>query len=67
MDDVGKEPQDLQPPWEQPQLGLPDVWDNMSNKGPLLKRCEEGDDTDEGSLEDPEQLRQLQPLRVLKE
>ena len=49
VDDVAKEPQYLRLPWEQPQLGLPDVWDNISNKEPLLKRCEEGDDINEGS------------------
>ena len=60
VEEVANELQYLQLPWEQPQLGLADVRDNMSNKEPLLKCCEEDDNTNKGSAEDPEQLKQLQ-------
>ena len=59
VDEVAEELQYLQLPWEQPQLGLADDRDNMSNKEPLHKCCMEDDDAIKGSAEDPEQLKQL--------
>ena len=59
VDEVAKEPQYLQLLREQPLLGLPNVWDNMSNKGPLLKCCEEGDDINKAGLKGQPVLQSL--------
>ena len=48
VDEVAEELQHLQLPWEQPQLGLADDRDNMSNKEPLHKCSEDGNDAIKG-------------------
>ena len=49
MAEVAQELQHLQLPWEQPQQGLADNRDNMSNKEPLHKCCEEDNDAIKGT------------------